>query len=346
MSITVRKAEHNDLPSIHKISEQVALKALDQKQAAQSGFLVSAFSLSTYERYLQAQQYFYVAESDGEIMGFLLAYESAAIAPEETLNTLLRTNLQDSFVLIKQICVAQQHAGRGVASTLYAHLFKNTATPRFAAAVVLEPYNEASVRFHERKGFHKLCDIVPPVDADGVLRMRGIWFRDLTTNQPPAQRWVPADSEQDQALLMEKQHAAIQLYNHEDNLNWTKFGMLITFMMALLAAVDYLLKQPAGQTYQILTIVVIVMGFSINLMFHQKLRSGLKFMHHHKQSVKELDDALARMNPRLPKLVRNGDRQIRGQSVTSVWMQWIPNISIALWAACSTLLIVSQFFPR
>lgn len=343
MTFIVRNAEQRDLPRIHEISEQVALGALDKKQAAQSGFLVSGFSLNAYERYLHAQQYFYVAESEGEIIGFLLAYESTAIAPEETLNTLLRTNLLDSFVLIKQICVAKGHAGRGVASRLYAHLFSQSDTPRFAAAVVLEPYNETSVVFHERKGFHKLCEIVPPEDKDGVLRRRGIWYCDRASNCPPAERWVPVERELDQTLMMEKQHAAIQLYNHEDNLNWTKFGMLITFMMALLAAADYVLKQPVSQTYQLLTVVVVVMGFSINFMFHQKLRSGLKFMDHHKHSVKELDDALMRMNPRLPKLLRNGDRQIHGKSVTSVWMRWVPNISILIWAACSVLLVANQF---
>lgn len=344
MSITVRKVKREDLSQVLEIAQSFSLSKLTRDQAAKSGFLVSEFSLEAYERYLQSNHYFFVAESQHKIVGFLLAYESSDIPPNETLNTLLKTNLQNSFVLIKQICVAKGSTGLGIASRLYQHLFETATTPRFAAAIVMEPYNEASISFHERKGFNKLCDIVPPEDADGILRLRGVWFRDSQKNTPPAQRWIPFDSSHDQSLIMEKQHAAIQLYNHEDNLNWTKFGMLITFMMALFAATDYLLKQQAGLTYQILSLIVVIMGYAINFMFYQKIKSGLKFMDHHKLSVAELDQELIGLNPRLRKLIKNGDQHISGKSITSVWLEWTPKISMGLWILCSGLLIYTHFF--
>lgn len=344
MSITIRKVQREDLSQVSEIAQSLSLSRLTVAQAEKSGFLVSEFSLEIYEQYLQSKQYFFVAESNKKIVGFLLAYESTDIAPDETLNTLLKTNLQTSFVLIKQICVAKDQKGLGIASRLYQYLFETASTPRFAAAIVMEPFNEASISFHERKGFNKLCDIVPPADADGTVRSRGVWFRDLQKNTLPVQRWIPVDSTHDQSLLMEKQHAAIQLYNHEDNLNWTKFGMLITFMMALIAAADYLLKQQASITYQVLVFIVVIMGYAINFMFYQKIKSGLKFMNHHKRSVSELDQELIGLNPRLRKLIKNGDQQIRGKSITSRWMDWAPKISMGLWTLCSTLLIFTHFF--
>ncbi|TNC82996.1 MAG: hypothetical protein C9356_00680 [Oleiphilus sp.] len=345
-AIEIRPAKREDLPSVLAIAQSRSLASQDTDSASQSGFLVSGFSMAAYEHYLSAARYFYVADNAGEIQGFLLAYDSEAISPDETLNTLLRYNLIDPFVLIKQICVADGAGGQGIASGLYSHLFKSADTPRFAASVVIEPYNHASVSFHERRGFQKLCDIVPSEDPDGLRRLRGVWFRDLQSTSLPNQRWIPVDSVNEQTLLMEKQHAAIQLYNHEDNLNWTKFGMLITFMMALLAAADYLLKQPGGFTYQALTLLVVIMGYSINLMFYQKIKSGLKFMNHHKASVNVLDDHLMRLNPNLRRLVKNGDSQISGKSVTSAWMEWIPKISVGIWTACSALLLYAKFLGQ
>lgn len=345
MQFDIRKAQEQDLTAIMAIANERSLARMEgSASATQNGFLVSSFTLEDYQYYLSSAEYFFVAEAAGNILGFVLAYESQGIQAGETLNTLLKSNIVEPFVLIKQICVSKASGKHGIASRLYRQLFEQARTPRFSAAVVIEPYNDASVLFHERHGFQKLCNIMPPADADGIHRLRGVWFRDLESKELPTLRWTGNDTELEQTLLVEKQHAAIQLYNHEDNLNWTKFGLLISFMMALLAAVDYLLKQNNQNGHIILVFLVIVMGFSINLMFYQKIKSGLKFMMFHKQSVNALDTRLARLNPNLPKLIQNGDQQISGKSVTSFWMEWVPGISMGIWCICSALLIYTRLF--
>lgn len=342
MSIEVRRAREDDIDTVVALAKAQELGGLDTANAEKSGFLVSGFSSDVYRGYLTVAQYFNVVIDEGRVVAFLLAYDSDEIKAGETLNSLLKYNLTDPFVLIKQICVDRQSTGKGYASLLYKRLFEEARYPRLAASVVIEPFNERSVGFHEKLGFFKLCDIVPPPDPDGVRRLRGVWFKDLEGNELPGQRWVPVNKELEQTLAMEKQHAAIGLYTHEDNLNWTKLGMLITFMFALLAAAEYLLKQTASTDYLILTVMLVLMGFSVNVMFYQKIQSGLMYMRHHKHSVNELDQYLYRLNPNLRRLVRDPSANISGNSVTTTWLRWLPLISLGIWTICSILLLLSQ----
>ena len=63
------------------------------------------------------------------------------------------------FILIKQIGVHPDHQRAGVGTKLYDFLLNNTPDSAFLAAVVLAPFNEASIRFHQRFDFRHLLDI-------------------------------------------------------------------------------------------------------------------------------------------------------------------------------------------
>lgn len=343
-AINIRQVNQDDLIEILAIANQWSLANLSETEAKE-GFLVSAFVLEQYQDYLANAEYFYLAEVEGRIEAFLLAYESESIAPSELTNTLLKCNVAESFVLIKQICVRKSSTkSKGCAASLYQHLHENQPSKSNLAAIVLEPLNKRSITFHERNGFHQLCNITPPADKDGKVRLRGIWYRPPKNAQQhrPALRFqsvnnavLPLDT------LNTRQEIATNLYTHEDNLNWTKLGMLVTFMFALTTAFNHLMGKSAqelGVVGIFTTVMVIFIGHVIIELFKKKIDSGLTYMQQHKESVKKLDILVQNQHPDCPSIL-NGNTQVSGQSATAKGMKWIPIICrIGWWGMTLTLL--------
>lgn len=172
MSYTIRRAAGQDVPTLHAMADRFLLSQLSAPERDARGFLVSNFSLDRYRRFVDDADYFYVLEDEGGIAGFVLAYGSDRIGPDETVNRTIADRHPAPFVLIKQICIAPERGGRGYARRLYDHVLEASGgLPQFAA-VVLEPLNQPSVAFHERLGFREVFQIVAP---DGLPR--GIYGR-------------------------------------------------------------------------------------------------------------------------------------------------------------------------
>lgn len=282
-----------------------------------------------------------MAESEGEIVGFLLAYKTESIKETETLNKLLQVNLIVPFVLIKQIVVAASESGKGVAAKLYRKLYQAVPERGYAAAIVTEPLNKPSIRFHEKRKFQHLCDILPPTDADGVSRNRAIWYRGVagTESELPAMRMYMPNRCEDMTSLLEKAHIGVAFYNHEDNLNWTKLGMLVTFMMALFAAASYLLNQPANYESLFMSSMLVVFGLYINGLFWLKINSGLMFMQSHKVRLKGVEGKLLALNPNLTAYINISNDLVARKSRTAKLLEHLPLVSMLLWVVCSFLLL-------
>jgi predicted GNAT superfamily acetyltransferase len=346
LGITIRKVAESDLEAIVTIANSMVLEQRSSVcEAEQEGFLVSRFDIETYQRFYDEAEYFLVAEDEKKVVGFLLAYASESIQEGETVNKLLQKNLIDPFVLIKQIAVDAGHSGQGVASRLYKSLFELVPDKGVAAAIVTEPYNSRSVRFHQRHDFRHLCDILPPPDPDGEIRSRAIWYRCRGGREDtlPRTRLHIPDRDADASLLMDKMSAAISLYTHEDNLNWTKFGMLVTFMMALFAGFSYLLDHEASRINFSISLLLIAFGFFINALFLAKIRSGLMFMQSHKERVKLLETKLSGLNPNLTNIINLADNnKIAGRSMTASLLEWMPIVSMVIWALCSVILTYKE----
>jgi predicted GNAT superfamily acetyltransferase len=347
-TINIRQATKDDLTEVLTIANQWSLGELSDSEA-ENGFLVSAFVLEQYEDYLANAEYFYVAEVEGRIEAFLLAYESESIDPSEITNTLLRCNLVESFILIKQICVRKDSPNtKGGASSLYDYLHQQQPDKSNLAAVVLEPLNKRSIKFHERCGFYKLCDITPPADKDGKTRLRGIWYRPPKNNKEhcPTLRFQSAvESKVPLDTLNTRQEIASSLYTHEDNLNWTKLGLLVTFMFALTTAFNHLMgksSEELGVVGIFTGIMVIVIGHVIIELFKKKIDSGLNYMQQHKESVKKLDILVQAQHPSCPSIL-NGNKEISGKSATAKGMKWIPLICRVGWWGM-TLALIGRLF--
>lgn len=333
-SIAISPVVAADVDAIHELAEAWTLPRLE---SADEGFLVSNFSRERYRAFLDEPNVFLKAEVDGAIVGFLYGYSSEQVKPDEVVNSLVRYSLTEPFFIIKQICIARNHPGTpGVASALYERI-KEQETGLIAAAVVLDPPNPRSIAFHEKQGFEQWFEIEPPPDADGVTRRRGIWCHvpeGCTTRS--RLRWHRQETVP--AHLIDYHGSAVQLYTHEDNLNWTKLGMNVTFMMAMLATVPYLLKLPASRPLTwVITGAVIVTGFLLNRLFGIKLRSGLDYMQHHKASVQRLEQRLA-SGYDIPPLLQVSDRHIARESATANVLRRTPWVTMSLWTLVALVL--------
>jgi predicted GNAT superfamily acetyltransferase len=334
-SIKISPVREADIAAVHAIAEAWTLENLETPE---SGFLVSSFSLAQYQQFLSEPNVFVKAEVDGEIVGFLYGFSSEHIKPSDIVNSLVRYNLTEPYFVIKQVCIARDHpATRGVAATLYDWV-KAEVGGVITAAVVLEPANPRSIAFHEKQGFKQWFELEPPPDPDGATRLRGIWcYLPHDSSIRSRLRWhrgaeVPTH-------LVDYHTSAVQLYTHEDNLNWTKLGMNVTFMMAMLATVPYLLSLPANDplTWTI-TAAVITAGFLLNGLFGLKLRSGLEYMQFHKASVQRIEQRLS-SGYDIPPLLYVGNRQIARESTTANALRRTPWVTIGLWTLTASVLV-------
>lgn len=334
-AITISPVRAADVDTIHALAEAWTLPRL---ASADEGFLVSNFSRERYRQFLDEHNVFIKAEVNGEIVGFLYGFSSKQVKPDDVVNALVRYNLTEPFFIIKQVCIARNHPGTpGVAVALYEQI-KQRETGLIAAAVVLDPPNPRSIAFHEKQGFEQWFEIDAPPDADGVTRRRGIWcYCPEGCANRPRLRWHRREAVP--GHLIEYHGSAVQLYTHEDNLNWTKLGMNVTFMMAMLATVPYLLKLPATAPLSwLITAAVVVSGFLLNRLFGIKLRSGLDYMRHHKASVQRLEQRLA-SGYDVPPLLYVGDRRIARESATANVMRRTPWVTMGLWTLVTLVLL-------
>lgn len=332
---SIRQAAASDVPGLHALAETWLLE--NQEFPEKTGFLVSNFSIDEYHQSLEKTDYFWVAEDNEGLCGFLLAYPSDAIESDEIINSCLKYSLTEEFLLIKQICVVQ--GKKGVASQLYSELIRKNEHGLLLAAVVNEPMNRKSVDFHRRKGFDHLLDMRPPEDADGVIRMRSIWYRNAS-GQAPRFRFARPDKENQLTYVIEKQQGALSLYTHEDNLNWSKLGLLVSFMTALVTAFAILLNKDPDLTGRLVVPIVVVGGILINVIFLKKLKSGLVYMGWHKKNLQRFDAIVSNLDPCVPEFFDDTTRQ---RSETVRWMHVLPWFSLIVWLLCSATLVAKYY---
>ncbi len=168
--ITLANDSHVD--AIFRLAEASEIGSMEKRNEA-GGFLVSKFSENQYRTFITRADHFYVMADNERITGFLLAYSNGFIDSAWEVDAFINSTYPQPFVVIKQICIDKEFRRRGLAVRLYEHLIRQVPGHALFAAVVLEPYNYASVRFHERFGFQIVREITP---RDGLPR--AIWCRD------------------------------------------------------------------------------------------------------------------------------------------------------------------------
>ena len=339
--IIIKKAQEKDIDEILELSEKNTITNVEDKS---SGFLVSGYSKEKYLDYITYADYFYTASIDDKIVGVLLAFHNDKIREDELVNSIIKHSVKHKFVLIKQIFVDPQYRGKSISANLYRFLFD--ATPEdydFAASIVGKPFNIASVKFHEKLGFEKLMSITPEADFDGVVRHRDIWYKKASAHRgillEDIMRVTMPNKEATTDRLYSNLEYAMGLYMHEDNLNWTKLGMLVTFVFALSAGFHAFYEQ-SGFISSLMAFLAIVLGFLITNLFSKKIASGIEYMGSHKNHVKSIERKLKYFEPHYERLIEIKNKNIANQSKTLNIMYKVPLVSYILF---STLLVVWLF---
>ena len=98
-----------------------------------------------------------VAEQDGCVIAFLLAFREGA--DYDSVNYAWFAQRYPRFLYIDRVVVALDSRAHGTGSALYAHAFKHAAqagVPILACEFDLEPANPVSERFHAKFGFREV----------------------------------------------------------------------------------------------------------------------------------------------------------------------------------------------
>ena len=172
-SFHIVKACASHAQEISALAGRFELSSLSMHDARSHGFLVSSYSEQDYAEFARRGGHFHVVLHDSQVASFLLGYTRDEIRIGTGVDDHLADRYQEPFLIIKQICVRPDFAQQGLASSLYNHALKQVPLMRVFAAIVLEPLNLPSIRFHEKLQFEKVFELTPP---DGLLR--GVWSRE------------------------------------------------------------------------------------------------------------------------------------------------------------------------
>jgi GNAT superfamily N-acetyltransferase len=169
--LSIRPAVSGDALPIAQIAARHALHTKTTEQAEREGFLVSGYSPDAYGNWIAQLD---VADEGGAIVGFALSFRRAELPVRlDDLDLLLLRFPTEDFRLIKQVAVHPAHQGRTIGQSLYNYVLAKSPELPVAAAILLEPRNDRSIRFHEKMGF---CHFFNFVGTDGSPR--GFWLRD------------------------------------------------------------------------------------------------------------------------------------------------------------------------
>lgn len=341
--MTISPVTHADIERIAALQERLLLPV----ENPDDGFLVSAFSREQYAHFIENYEYFYKAEEQGRMLGVLMAYRSEHVSPADVNNSLIRASVIGDFVLVKQIFLAPEAAGKGVGRQLYRRLFADAGEQLpFVCAIVLEPFNRRSCDFHSRLGFTEYLHFTPVPDKDGLVRKRSAWIR------PPAgaegiETYVrlcnTAAEEADEGdVLASRAATLVSLYQHEDNLNWTKFGMQTTVLFALFASFAYFYEKSVTIEAAPVLGVLGAWGVVVNVLFMVKIYSGLRYMNTYKQRIQENDDLLTFYYPKTARIFRRGEYTAR-MSLTCRLLFIFSLIGLLSWVCVSVLLLLKAW---
>lgn len=323
--IEIVRAAEGHLDQIVGLAASRSLDRTDRRTAAAEGFLVSDYTMETYRSRLTTAEHFYVAVKGRDVLGFLLAYSDQRVEADEWLNRRIKTVL-GSFLVIKQICVSRAAARQSIASRLYYHVLDQWNQSPVIAAVVSDPPNEASTRFHRKLGFEELTRLTPP---DGRLRV--VWVR-----RKPRE-----------AMLQAQYGIAVDLYKHEDVTNWQKLNNFFYITAGLAAAIAFSLGKDWAESERIahgLALLISVLGFGTAVAFSQMLRYGRRYLQARKQAVTELEEHMAWHGGQ--RIVSRGtgrqaDSRWLHTSPTGLFMVLIPTLVAVCWLAVIAVVVAN-----
>lgn len=304
MEVVIRKARQDDVETVFNLAERYVLKDEDKEGATVEGFLVANFNLEKYRLFVNKADMFYVLEIDKKIVGFILAATSETFLFDQLAHNKIREINDQSYVLIKQICVDIDYKGRGYGQRLYQYVMDKSSGRNIYAAIVLEPENTRSVHFHESLDFFKYFEYTPDDE-----RKRGLWMWDGASYTKEGRKLKHLLTEGDTAeekaarisgnfsVLLHQYESALDLYKHEDRLNWQKLNNMLYVNAAIGALLGFIVEKPSDQKILTIDTVNIVLiasfaGFVVSLGFWISIWCGIHYMQARKRAVTQIERVL------------------------------------------------------
>ncbi len=157
----IRRAKTEDASKIESIARAIEL---NKKSPQKGGFLFYVQDKKGYEKRISKTPYFYVAEDNGNVIGFLMCYDDNILRnlsndlsyKDGTSKFLL--GQKTSFIFGDQIGVRENMNHKGIGNKLMERLFKDMKKDKIDTMyveILHKPVrNEASIKFSEKLGFN------------------------------------------------------------------------------------------------------------------------------------------------------------------------------------------------
>jgi predicted GNAT superfamily acetyltransferase len=127
-----------------------------------AGSSILPMDAAQIDHFYRHADYFRVAEVDGHLAGFLIAFRDRTEHVSSNFRW-FRRHCQE-FVYIDRVVIGDLHRGHGLGRLFYCDVqgFAEVRSPNLACEVFLEPRDDVSVLFHGVFGFHELGQQVMP----------------------------------------------------------------------------------------------------------------------------------------------------------------------------------------
>jgi len=298
-NITIAPVEVDD---INKIIEIQKMFLLSEDTSIKNGFLVCSFTENEYKRFLEDGYIMLKAKCNEEIIGAIIAFESNKISQDDVNNSLLKYSIKSDFILIKQIFIHPSFQRNGIASLLYEKI--KELNKILVVVTVIDPFNLASFKFHKKNSFLEFLHFIPNADKDGKIRKRCAWIYSSSKSKKIEDelRLINTESHDNAEILKSRSTDLVNLYMHEDNLNWTKFERQIVILFGLMALLTYFFEKALSIKYIPYLSIIIFWGIIINTFFVIKIKSGITYMSTYKDKIKKFDTIMNFYYPQLEKI--------------------------------------------
>ena len=188
MSISIRDVREHELDSVLALNNAAGPTILPLDAARARFFYDHA-------------TYFRVAEVDGHLAGFLIAFDQDG--PYQSSNFQWFRARYPAFVYLDRVVVASSRRGAGLGRVFYADVqsFAETRAPLLTCEVFLEPRNDVAVLFHGTYGFQEVGQqLMPETSLRVSLLAKEMcsfpWVRQTYLDGPdaslPAVPWLQA----------------------------------------------------------------------------------------------------------------------------------------------------------
>jgi hypothetical protein len=150
-----------------------------------------------------------------------------------------------------------------------------------------------------------------------------------------------AETETEIRILRQQYQIAMDLYKHEDLLNWNKLYNFFYITAGLLAILGYVMKgdagkcTPKGDEFCCMVAIVSFLGCVMSAAFWGVLYSGVRYMHNRKDTVMEIEQILMKHGAK--DLVSNvnlpaEERKLFKRALTAKILRKLPLFMLVVWA--------------